>query len=157
MMGRMPGLHLVLVEPEIPWNTGNVGRTSLAVDADLHLVEPLGFSLDEPQVRRAGLDYWPRVRLHRWPSWQALAARLPEFGQPFFFTASAPRLHWEVRYPPDVVLVFGRESVGLPGELLAQQADRTVRLPMHDPQLRSLNLSTAAAVAAYEVLRQRAT
>jgi len=149
-------LHIVLVEPEIHWNTGNVGRTSLAVGADLHLVEPLGFTIDDRRVRRAGLDYWPRVRLRVWPSWPALEAELPRLGVPFFFTASATRPHWDARYPEDTVLVFGRESVGLPPEILARHADRTVRIPMRDPALRSLNLSTAAAVAAYEVVRQAA-
>jgi tRNA (cytidine/uridine-2'-O-)-methyltransferase len=153
----MPALHIVLVEPEIHWNTGNVGRTSLAVGAELHLVEPLGFSLDERRVRRAGLDYWPRVRLRVWPGWAALERALPELGEPFFFTASAPRPPWEVAFPERTVLVFGRESVGLPADLLARHPDRTVAIPMADPGLRSLNLSTAAAIAAYEVVRQRET
>ena len=148
-------LHIVLVAPEIHWNTGNVGRTTLAVGAELHLVEPLGFSLEEKQVRRAGLDYWPRVRLRVWPDWPTLEAALPTLGEPFFFSAAATRAHWEVRYPADTVLVFGRESVGLPAALLERHAERLVRIPMADPALRSLNLSTAAAVAAYEVLRQR--
>ena len=148
-------LHIVLVAPEIHWNTGNVGRTTLAVGAELHLVQPLGFSLEEPQVRRAGLDYWPRVRLKVWPAWEALAEALPSLGEPFFFSSSGTRAHWEVRYPPDTVLVFGRESVGLPAALLDRHVERVVKIPMHDPGLRSLNLSTAAAVAAYEVLRQR--
>jgi tRNA (cytidine/uridine-2'-O-)-methyltransferase len=149
-------LHIVLVEPEIHWNTGNVGRTTLAVGADLHLVEPLGFSLDDKQVRRAGLDYWPRVRLHVWPDWPTFERALPTLGEPFFFSSSGARAHWEVRYPTDTVLVFGRESVGLPPALLQRHADRTLRIPMEDPELRSLNLSTSAAIAAYEVLRQRA-
>lgn len=147
-------LHIVLVEPEIHWNTGNVGRTSLAVGAELHLVGPLGFSLDAKQVRRAGLDYWPRVRLTVWESWEALAPALPALGEPFFFTAAAPRTYWEVAYPARTVLVLGRESVGLPPGLLARHPDRLVRIPMQDPQLRSLNLSTAAALASYEVVRQ---
>lgn len=151
----MPSLHIVLVEPEIHWNAGNVGRTSLAVDAELHLVAPLGFSLDDKQVRRAGLDYWPRVRLRLWPSWQALEEALPSLGEAFFFSSQATRTHWDVRYPEDTVLVFGRESVGLSPEILGRFSTRTVRIPMHDPGLRSLNLSTAAAIAAYEVLRQR--
>jgi tRNA (cytidine/uridine-2'-O-)-methyltransferase len=151
----MPSLHIVLVEPEIAWNTGNVGRTSLAVGADLHLVEPLGFSLDDRQVRRAGLDYWPRVRLRVWPDWEALAGTLPALGEPFLFTAAAARAYWEPRYPADTVLVFGRESVGLPAEVLARYPGNQLRIPMADPQLRSLNLSTAAALAAYEVARQR--
>jgi tRNA (cytidine/uridine-2'-O-)-methyltransferase len=147
-------LHIVLVEPEIAWNTGNLGRTSLAVGADLHLVEPLGFSLAEREVRRAGLDYWPRVRLTVWPDWARLSRALPELGEPFFFTAGASRSYWQVAYPPRTVLVFGRESVGLPPALLAAHPDRQVRIPMADPELRSLNLSTAGALAAYEVRRQ---
>jgi tRNA (cytidine/uridine-2'-O-)-methyltransferase len=150
-------LHIVLVEPEIHWNTGNVGRTSLAVDAQLHLVEPLGFSLEDRQVRRAGLDYWPRVRLRVWPQWDALERALPELGQPYLFTAGASRSHFEIEYPEDPVLIFGRESVGLPAGLLARFPDRSVSIPMVDPELRSLNLSTAVAVVAYEVIRQRST
>ena len=152
----MPALHIVLVEPEIHWNAGNVGRTSLAVGAELHLVGPLGFSLDDKQVRRAGLDYWPRVRLSVWSDWARFERALPALGEPFFFSSQSKRLHWEPRYPERTVLVFGRESVGLPADLLARNAERTVRIPMQDPQLRSLNLSTAAAVASYEVIRQTA-
>jgi tRNA (cytidine/uridine-2'-O-)-methyltransferase len=151
---RMASLHIVLCEPEIAWNTGNVGRTSLALGAELHLIEPLGFSLDDRQVRRAGLDYWPRVQLRVWPAWAAFEEALPALGEPFFFTAGAPRSYWQPRYPQRTVLVFGRESVGLPAPLLARHAERTVRIPMEDPALRSLNLSTAAALAAYEVARQ---
>jgi tRNA (cytidine/uridine-2'-O-)-methyltransferase len=150
----MRALHIVLVEPEIPWNTGNVGRTALAVGAELHLVEPLGFSLDERQVRRAGLDYWPRVRVRVWPGWPAFEAALPDLGEPFFLSAGAARDYWEPRYPDRTVLVLGRESVGLPAALLERYAPRAVRLPMVDAQLRSLNLSTAAALASYEVIRQ---
>jgi len=148
-------LHIVLVEPEIHWNTGNAGRTALAVGAELHLVEPLGFSLDDKQVRRAGLDYWPRVRLHVWSDWPAFERALPSLGEPFFFSAAGARAHWEVSYPENTVLVFGRESVGLPADLLERHAGRVLRIPMQDPALRSLNLSTSAAVAAYEVLRQQ--
>jgi tRNA (cytidine/uridine-2'-O-)-methyltransferase len=150
----MPSLHIVLVEPEIPWNAGNVGRTALAVGAQLHLVEPLGFSLDNKQVRRAGLDYWARVRPRVWPGWAELERVLPELGEPYLLTAAAARTYWEPRYPERTVLLLGRESVGLPPELLARFSDRTVRLPMIDPELRSLNLSTAAALASYEVMRQ---
>jgi tRNA (cytidine/uridine-2'-O-)-methyltransferase len=150
----MRALHIALVEPEIHWNTGNVGRTSLAVGAELHLVQPLGFSLDDKQVRRAGLDYWPRVRLRVWPSWEDFERELPGLGEPFFFTAAAARPYWEPRYPERTVLVFGRESVGLPAALLARERDRSVRVPMDDPELRSLNLSTTAALGAYEVMRQ---
>jgi len=150
----MSRLHIALVAPEIHWNTGNIGRTSLAVDAALHLVHPLGFSLDDREIRRAGLDYWPRVRLTVWPNWEAFEAALPQLGQPFFFSTRAPRLFTDVAYPDPTVLVFGRESVGLPPEILTKHAGATVTIPMVDPQLRSLNLSTSAAVAAYEVRRQ---
>ena len=150
-----PDLHVVLVEPEIHWNTGNAGRTCLAAGARLHLVEPLGFSLKEREVRRAGLDYWPRVDLRVWPSWAALEERLPEMGEPFFFSAEASRTFWDVSYPQRAVLVFGRESVGLPPEIRERWHDRLVAIPMLDPGLRSLNLSTSVALALYEALRQR--
>ena len=150
-----PDLHVVLVEPEIHWNTGNAGRTCLAAGARLHLVEPLGFSLDEREVRRAGLDYWPRVDLRVWPTWTDIEERLPEMGDPFFFSAEAPRTFWDVRYPQRAVLIFGRESVGLPPEIRKRWRDRLVGIPMQDPGLRSLNLSTSVALALYEALRQR--
>ena len=153
----MTGLHVVLVEPEIHWNTGNAGRTCLAAGAQLHLVEPLGFSLDEREVRRAGLDYWPRVDPRVWTSWAAVEEWLPELGEPFFFSAEAGRDFWSVDYPERVVLVFGRESVGLPRELRERHRDRLVKIPMLDPGLRSLNLSTSVALALYEALRQRRT
>ena len=147
-------LHVVLVEPEIHWNTGNAGRTCLAAGAQLHLVEPLGFSLGEPQIRRSGLDYWERVAPRVWPSWAALEAALPDLGEPFFASPEAARDLWEVRYPPKTVLVFGRESVGLPAAIREQYRDRLVRLPMSDPALRSVNVSTAVGIFAYEALRQ---
>jgi tRNA (cytidine/uridine-2'-O-)-methyltransferase len=147
-------LHVALVEPEIHWNTGNAGRTCLAAGAALHLVEPLGFSLDEREVRRAGLDYWERVHPRVWPSWEAFEAALPQLGEPFFASPDAERDLWHVRYPERTVLVFGRESVGFPSPLRERHRDRLVRLPMHDPALRSLNVSTCVGVFLYEVLRQ---
>jgi tRNA (cytidine/uridine-2'-O-)-methyltransferase len=147
-------LHVVLVEPEIHWNTGNAGRTCLAVGAQLHLVRPLGFSLDDKEVRRAGLDYWPRVRPEVWPDWASFAAALPALGQAFFFTARAERCFQEVVYPRPAVLIFGRESVGLSPEILDAHASETVAIPMRDRGLRSLNLSTSVALAAYEARRQ---
>jgi tRNA (cytidine/uridine-2'-O-)-methyltransferase len=152
---RVTSLHVVLVEPEIHWNTGNAGRTCLAAGAQLHLVEPLGFSLDDREVRRAGLDYWPRVRPRVWPSWESLEGRLAELGEPFFFSAEGPRSLWSAVYPARTVLVFGRESSGLPLGLRMRYQERLLALPMRDPELRSLNLSSAVAVALYEVLRQR--
>ena len=117
-----PDLHVVLVEPEIHWNTGNAGRTCLAVGAQLHLVRPLGFSLGDKEVRRAGLDYWARVAPQVWPGWDDLERALPALGTPFFFTARAARRFQDVAYPQPAVLIFGRESVGLPPELLARHA-----------------------------------
>ncbi len=148
-------LHVVLVTPEIAWNTGNAGRTCLAAGAQLHLVRPLGFSLEEREVRRAGVDYWPRVRPVVWDDWAALEAALPALGEPFFFSAEAPREIWDVEFPQRSVLVFGRESGGLPEDLRRRHADRFVCIPMADTRMRSLNVSTAVAVVLYEALRQR--
>jgi len=147
-------LHVVLVEPEIHWNTGNAGRSCLAAGARLHLVEPLGFSLDEREVRRAGLDYWERVLPRVWSDWAALEAALPGLGEPFLVTPDAGRDLWDVRYPDRTALVFGRESVGLPTSLRKRYRERLLRVPMADPALRSLNLSTCVGVVLYEVLRQ---
>jgi tRNA (cytidine/uridine-2'-O-)-methyltransferase len=151
----MAGLHVALLAPEIHWNTGNAGRTCLAVNADLHLVRPLGFSLDDRQLRRAGLDYWPRVRVHVWHDWATFEAALPGLGTPFFFAPRASRDYTEVAYPESTVLVFGCESQGLPAFILEAHAASTVTIPMADPALRSLNLSTSVAVGLFEVERQR--
>ena len=149
-----PPLHVVLVEPEIHWNTGNAGRTCLAAGAQLHLVGPLGFSLEEKEVRRAGLDYWPRVAPRVWPDWAAFERELPALGAPYLFTARAERRFQDVSYAKPAVLIFGRESVGLDPQILARHAPHTVAIPMLDPALRSLNLSTSVALALYEVRRQ---
>lgn len=151
------GIHVVLVHPEIHWNTGNAGRTCLATGATLHLVEPLGFSLDERQVKRAGLDYWEHVRLRVWPGWDAFERELPALGEPYFFSTKASRLMWDapVGAAESVVLVFGRETGGLPAELHERYRGRFVRLPIVSPLVRSLNLSTSVGIAVYEVLRQR--
>ncbi|HEY2738137.1 MAG TPA: tRNA (cytidine(34)-2'-O)-methyltransferase [Thermoanaerobaculia bacterium] len=149
-------LHVALVEPEIHWNTGNVGRSCLAAGARLHLVEPLGFFLDEREVRRAGLDYWSRVDPRIWRSWTELEERIPDLGEPYFFSAEGTRSFWDVQYPERTVLVFGKESVGLAPEIRERWRDRLVAIPMLDPEIRSLNLSTSVALALWEVLRQRA-
>ena len=150
-------IHVILVQPEIHWNTGNAGRTCLAAGATLHLVEPLGFSLDERQVRRAGLDYWEHVALKVWPDWASLEAALPSLGEPFFFSTKAQRMFWDAPLggSPDVVLIFGRETAGLPDEIHEKYRDRFVTMPILSSQVRSLNLSTAVGIAVYEVLRQR--
>lgn len=153
----MPSIHVVLVNPEIHWNTGNAGRTCLATGATLHLVKPLGFSLDKREVKRAGLDYWEHVDLRVWDDWNAFERELPHLGDPFFFSTRATRLFWDMDSSPDrdVVLIFGRETGGLPRELHRRFQDRFVRMPIVSGQVRSLNLSTSVAVALYEVLRQR--
>jgi tRNA (cytidine/uridine-2'-O-)-methyltransferase len=147
-------IHVVLVEPEIHWNTGNVGRTCLAAGAQLHLVEPLGFSLDERQVRRAGLDYWPRVAPRTWSSFMVFEAALPTLGEPWFFSADAPRSIFDVSFARPSVLVFGSESTGLREEVRARHRDRLVRIPMQPDSVRSLNLSTAVGIALYQCIRE---
>ncbi|PYN88910.1 MAG: tRNA (cytidine(34)-2'-O)-methyltransferase [Candidatus Rokuibacteriota bacterium] len=149
--------HVVLVHPEIHWNTGNAGRTCLAAGATLHLIEPLGFSLDDREVKRAGLDYWEHIDLRVWPSWDAFERELPGLGEPYFFSTRATRLVWDAPLgaSKSVVLVFGRETVGLPAELHERYRDRLVALPMLSARVRSLNLSTSVGIAVYEVLRQR--
>jgi tRNA (cytidine/uridine-2'-O-)-methyltransferase len=151
------GIHVVLVHPEIHWNTGNAGRTCLAAGATLHLVEPLGFSLDERQVKRAGLDYWEHVDLRMWPSWDVFERELPALGEAWFFTTKASRMLWDVPLgaSDDVVLVFGRETTGLPAGLRAHYGERLVAMPIVSPAVRSLNLSTSVGIATYEALRQR--
>ena len=151
-------IHVVLVHPEIHWNTGNAGRTCLAAGARLHLVEPLGFSLDEKQVRRAGLDYWEHVDLKVWPDWETLERELSQLGEAFFFSTKATRLFWDAPLgaPEDVVLIFGRETGGLSADIHERHRDRFVTVPILSPHVRSLNLSTAVALGVYEVLRQRA-
>jgi tRNA (cytidine/uridine-2'-O-)-methyltransferase len=150
-------IHVSLVHPEIHWNTGNAGRTCLAAGARLHLVEPLGFSLEDRQVKRAGLDYWEHVPLQVWPTWDALEKGLPMLGEPFFFSTKATRLYWDAPLgaSPDVVLIFGRETGGLPREIHERYRDRFATFPIASPHVRSLNLSTSVALAVYEVLRQR--
>jgi len=151
------GLHVVLVHPEIHWNTGNAGRTCLAAGATLHLIEPLGFSLDDRAVKRAGLDYWEHVDLRVWPSWDAFERALPSLGAPYFFSTKTTRALWDAPLgaTDDVVLVFGRETAGLPAALHERYAERFVTMPIASPHVRSLNLSTSVAIAVYEVLRQR--
>ena len=147
----------MLVNPEIHWNTGNAGRTCLAAGATLHLIEPLGFSLDEREVKRAGLDYWEHVDVRVWPSWDVFERELPAFGEPYFFSTKANQLFWDAALgaSENVVLVFGRETGGLPAEIHERFRDRFVGMPMMSPLVRSLNLSTSVAVAVYEVLRQQ--
>jgi tRNA (cytidine/uridine-2'-O-)-methyltransferase len=145
------------VHPEIHWNTGNAGRTCLATGATLHLVKPLGFSLDEREVKRAGLDYWEHVDVRIWTDWMSFEHALAGLGDPWFFSTKATRQFWDapLAASEDVALIFGRETGGLPRDLHERFADRFLTMPILSPHVRSLNLSTSVAVAAYEVLRQR--
>lgn len=146
-------IHIVLVEPEIPQNTGNISRTCAVVGAQLHLIEPLGFSIDEKHVKRAGLDYWDKLQLFTYPSLEDFFAKHPG-GKFWYFSTKASKRHTDVVYEEDTYLFFGKETKGLPEELIYGNPDRAVRIPMRD-ELRSLNLSNSVAVAVYEVLRQR--
>lgn len=146
-----PKLHVVLYQPEIPHNTGSVGRTCVAVGAKLWLVRPLGFRLDDYYLRRAGLDYWPHLEWEVVDDWQQLRERLPQ--RPYFFTKRATRNYTQVQYQQGDVVVFGRESSGLPEALLEEDSERALRIPIRS-DVRSLNLSNAVAVVLYEALRQ---
>jgi tRNA (cytidine/uridine-2'-O-)-methyltransferase len=155
-----PLFHVVLLEPEIPNNTGNIGRTCVATGCALHLVHPLGFDTSEKACRRAGLDYWPRLRVREhasWPefvrSWEGLPRSDGRRWSPWFLTTKATRPIYDARFEIGDCLVFGKETVGLPAGLLAEHRERTLTLPMV-PGERSLNLSVAAAVVVYEGVRQ---
>ena len=146
-------MHVVLVAPEIPPNTGSIGRLCVATGTALHLVEPLGFTIDDRQLRRAGLDYWPHVELHRWASWESFLAGRPP-GRLLCFATRAPRSYTSLAYRTDDLLVFGGESRGLPDAIRAAYADDTYGIPIASPHVRSLNLATAVAVVLFEGLRQ---
>jgi tRNA (cytidine/uridine-2'-O-)-methyltransferase len=147
-----PRLHVVLYQPEIPYNTGSVGRTCVAVGAKLWLVRPLGFRVDDYYLRRAGLDYWEHLAWQVVDDWAALERELAT-GRKWFFTKRAERSYLDARYAEGDVLVFGSESSGLPEALVAGRDDAQLRIPTR-PAVRSLNLSNAVAVASYEALRQ---
>jgi tRNA (cytidine/uridine-2'-O-)-methyltransferase len=146
-------VHVVLVAPEIPPNTGSIGRLCVATDTPLHLVEPLGFVIDDKHLRRAGLDYWPHVRLHRWRDWAAFEAGRPP-GRLLCFSAREGTPYTRVAYRADDLLVFGGESCGLPAAIKRAHRDALVSIPIASPQVRSLNLATAVAIVLYEARRQ---
>ena len=145
--------NIVLVEPEIPPNTGNIGRLCLATRSTLHLVKPLGFSLDDRELRRAGLDYWNEVRLQVWDSFDALRRAQSAGALYFFLTTKSKRPYYEARFQKDDFLVFGRETKGLAEDLLAANVDSCITIPMHGT--RSLNLATAVAIVLFEAVRQQ--
>lgn len=151
-----PFLHVVLFQPEIPPNTGNIGRTCVALGAKLWLVKPLGFEISEKQLRRAGLDYWQHLDWQAVENWGELQQQLaPAFAhnRVWLFTKTAQRFFYEAAFQRGDVLVFGSESSGLPAEIREQHAEFALRLPMR-PEVRSLNLSATAAAAMYEAMRQ---
>lgn len=145
-------LHIVLVEPEIPQNTGNIARTCAATGCVLHLVGPLGFSIDDRKLKRAGLDYWHLLDIRHYDSLAEFWERNPE-GDFFYATTKAPRSYAEAQFPPDAYLMFGKETRGLPEDMLIEHPERCIRIPMREGA-RSLNLSNSVAIVTYEALRQ---
>jgi tRNA (cytidine/uridine-2'-O-)-methyltransferase len=148
--------NLVLVEPEIPPNTGNVGRLALATGSTLHLVKPLGFSIDDRRLRRAGMDYWKNVDVKLWENFEEFDLKIEPSARRFFFSTKAKKTYWEIQFQSKDYLIFGRETKGLPASLLARHAENTFRIPMR-PEARSLNLATAVAIVLFEGVRQLST
>jgi len=148
-------VHVVLIEPEIPWNTGNIGRTCVATGTTLHLVGKLGFSLESKYIRRSGLDYWPKLKFKRHADFESFLACLPPKASLLFFSTKAKRSFWDAPYQKNSYLVFGKETAGLSADIRQRFQDRLYRIPMRRG-IRSLNLSTAGAVVLYEALRRRA-
>lgn len=147
-------LAIILVRPEIPGNTGAVGRTCVALGLELILIHPLGFDISDKRVKRSGLDYWPHVHLTEYASWDAfLAARTPRPDQLFLFEEFGARSFYDPDYPEDAFLVFGQETKGIPAPIIAQHPDRLFKLPMRSEVIRSLNLANTVAAAAYQALR----
>lgn len=148
-------MNIVLVEPEIPPNTGNVARLCAATRTTLHLIEPFGFKLDDAALKRAGMDYWQHVTWQRWTNWSAFTAQLPAEARLWFIESDGPKLYSEVKFAVNDYLVFGRETAGLPKQLLEQNRERWLRIPMFNPEARSLNLSNCVALVLFEALRQQ--
>ncbi len=151
-MKKIP-FHIVLVEPEIPPNTGNIGRLCAATGTILHLVGKLGFSIDDKHLKRAGLDYWPEVNLQRWDSLDALQAQFPD-GRFWYMSKKAEKNYTQVEFAAGDFLVFGKETKGLPEELLDRAGEMALRIPIFSSAVRSLNLANSAAIILYEGLRQ---
>ena len=148
----MSKINIVLHEPEIPQNTGNIARTCAATGASLHLIRPLGFTIDDKKLKRAGLDYWHQLDITYYDGLEDFYAKHPQ-AKVYYFSTKAPHVYSDVQYPDPVYIMFGKETKGLPEELLLAHPDNCVRLPMREG-LRSLNLSNTVAIAVYEILRQ---
>lgn len=149
----MSKINIVLCEPEIPQNTGNIARTCAATGASLHLIRPLGFEIDNAKLKRAGLDYWDKLDITFYDGLDDFYAKNPDITV-YYFSTKAKHKYSDIDYPDDAWIMFGKETRGLPEELLFANPDTCVRIPMRD-QLRSLNLSNSVAIAVYEILRQR--
>ena len=149
----MTKINIVLHEPEIPQNTGNIARTCAATGASLHLIRPMGFTVDDKKLKRAGLDYWDKLDITYYDGLDDFNAKHPD-AKIYYFSTKAPNTYTEVEYPDEVYIMFGKESRGLPEELLHANRESCVRIPMRDT-LRSLNLSNSVAIAVYEILRQK--
>lgn len=147
------GLHIALIEPEIPPNTGNIARLCAATATSLHLIEPLGFSVDDADVRRAGLDYWDDVDLWVHPDWYTFRDAISR-DRCLYFSANAARPYWDARFRPNSCLVFGSETRGMPTRILEKHPEQCFQIPMPASKVRSLNLATAAGIVLYEALRQ---
>lgn len=148
----MANLNIVLYEPEIPANTGNIGRTCVATGTRLHLIEPLGFRLNEKELRRAGMDYWQDLDVARYVDWEDFLGKNPE-AKIYMATTKGKNVYSEVSYEPDCYIMFGKESAGIPEEILIQHPEECIRIPMVG-ETRSLNLSNSVAIVLYEALRQ---
>ena len=148
-------MNIVLVEPEIPPNTGNVARLCAATKSVLHLIEPFGFKLDDAQLKRAGMDYWQQVEWHRWKNWGAFLEKVPPASKLWFIESNGPKLYSDVEFLPDDFLIFGRETAGLPKQLLESNRENWLRIPMFNAESRSLNLSNCVALVLFEALRQQ--
>lgn len=145
-------MHIVLHQPEIPANTGNIGRTCVATGTSLHLIEPLGFHIDEKSVKRAGMDYWPKLDVHRYINFEDFTSK-NNHPKIWMATTKAKRCYTEVEFGPDDYIMFGKESAGIPEEILVDYEPTCIRIPMLD-EIRSLNLSNSVAIVLYEALRQ---
>ena len=146
-------MNIILHEPEIPANTGNIGRTCVATGTSLHLIEPLGFRLDEKSVKRAGMEYWPHVDLHTYKNFEEFKEKNPN-AKIWMATTKAKHVYSDVEFGPDDFIMFGKESAGIPEEILVDYEETCIRIPMLE-QIRSLNLSNCAAIVLYESLRQQ--
>lgn len=147
------GFNIVLIEPEIPMNTGNIGRLSLATGSTLHLIKPLGFELDDKRVKRAGLDYWKHIDLKIYESTEEFFSENSE-NKMTFFSSHADRSYWDIEFSEDLFLIFGKESVGLSAEIIDKNMDHLYQIPLYSDHIRSLNLANAVSVVVYEGIRQ---